>query len=480
MNLLEEWKADHSFDRAYVTALRYIDFSRVAETLVETVVCYLNAALWLHRALSLARKEPQQEQSTQYALKECILSICRDTCSIAAEHFHPGMQAFVFWRAACLINCSVSTGRLGDETDLRQFEVAVRNWLYAMRLCPVGVPSNILVCEASVLYCLLGKVHVAYVDALASMEGSQSQSSVPLVVVEHARFETFARGLHCLRSERDDCSQESLRLSALEAMLAHHGLTRRSAQELQHAVYACWTADGWRAPVLNREGEIPNPSVRIQALLEKLRTRWLTTDPVPQLHRRWQRLGPGRDRQVSRLLLKLKKRRQRALQNGQGHEQDETSQGQAEDELQKAFEEQRFSKEREPLLEVEEELRGLLEQQSRLHPPTTPLPVGKRLHGVRFHSSGRVEFMIEERCLGVWRKGFYIRDFVLSPRRQDAPGGLPADLFSTVFKELGCVDDVDNFCVNYATYIATFFTVESMALTVADRCEFGTPPEMYI
>lgn len=349
--VLEEWKADRSFHQAYLTALRYIDFSRVAETTVETVVCFQNAALWLHCALGLASKE-RLEESAQYAIKECILLICRDTCSIAAKHFHPGMQAFVFWQAVSLLNCNMSAGKLGDESDLRQFEGAMKNWLYAVRLCPVGVPSHILVCEASLLDCSLGKLHVAYIDCLASTEASQAQSSVPPIVLEHARFETYATGVSCFQSDKGESNAESLRLKALDAALANHGLTRESAQQLQHATYARRNDHGWRTPGESKDGQVEADAtmLRIHELLDKLKTRRLTTDPVPQLARRLGRLGrsePGMNRQIVRLLQKVKKRRkQLSLQNGlngQTHEE-------IVDELEQAFEEQHRATGLEPRL----------------------------------------------------------------------------------------------------------------------------------
>lgn len=340
-------------------------------------MCFQNAALWLHCALGLASKE-RLEESAQYAIKECILLICRDTCSIAAKHFHPGMQAFVFWQAVSLLNCNMSAGKLGDESDLRQFEGAMKNWLYSVRLCPVGVPSHILVCEASLLDCSLGKLHVAYIDCLASTEASQAQSSVPPIVLEHARFETYATGFSCFQSDKGESNAESLRHKALDAALANHGLTRQSAQQLQHATYARRNDHGWRTPGESKDGQVEADAtmLRIHELLDKLKTRRLTTDPVPQLARRLGRLGrsePGMNRQIVRLLQKVKKRRkQLSLQNGlnsQTHEE-------IVDELEQAFEEQHRATGLEPLPEIETELRHLLHKQSQLHAPKIPLPMG--------------------------------------------------------------------------------------------------------
>lgn len=391
--MIKNWESNQTFDQAYLTALKYLDLSRLAETTSETVVSYLNAALWLHHALSLSLDS--DEPWPRYKIKEGILKICRDMSGVAKEASHPGMQAFVSWQAVCLVHSSIHKTQLVDEEDLPLFEKIVRNWLYSIRLCPVGVPLNIFVCEASMVDCLLSKVHVAYIDSLAAMDDSQVQPAVPLVTLEHARFESFIQGLNHSRSRRDACDQESTRLKALEAAMRHAGIHRTFVQQAQHAEYAGRNDDGWRpySPAPKAQPQDVEIMKKVHELLQKLKSRRLTTDPPPDLARRLSRATDTQRRSVvGKLLRRLDSERLNCLQNGESS----TKSQELVDDLCRTFQQQFLAAESAPLPEAERELRDLLCQLSKLHPPRSVVPIGRRLHGVTFHYDGHVDFMIEE------------------------------------------------------------------------------------
>ena len=398
--MLTDWRKEPTQEKARLTAFRYLDFTRLCEHSAEHIACFLNSALWLGQALALAAGEQVEKQ---YAIKEGVLFLCRHVCRLAKEHLHPGMQAFVFRSVSLLGNWVVCQGELADEADLPFLKRSVQNWLYAVRLCPFGVPPSILVSDAILLHIVLGQFHVAYVDGLAAMDACHPQSCVPPPVVEQARFETFAMGLDCLRHEQDALKQETARLRAVDAVLAYGGWTRASVRELLRFDYAQRGEDGWR--VNAEQPKLPATETgtvqRVKEIISLLKTRRLTTDPPPNLNRRLMR---GTQHQVAKLLHRLRRKvsNKRYLRNTEEEGQDDD---QLVRDLERAFEEEHCptgatgsAAHRSPLPELEKELSSLLQRLSAVQRPVRP--VGRSLRGVTFHGDGRMDLMIEARAVG--------------------------------------------------------------------------------
>ncbi|CAJ1327937.1 unnamed protein product [Effrenium voratum] len=243
---------------------------------------------------------------------------------------------------------------------------------------------------ALLLNCLLAKVQAAYLDCLAEAD-PQTLGAVPLMVVEHWRFDTASDGV------------AEARLRALDAALAHRGWGHGAVQELQRAEYAKRSSDGWRASPGPRSGQPAEKQARLLELVGKLHGRRLMTEGAPDLNRR---LHAATEAQVISCLRKLSLEDRRNLINADCQSAETTAKR-----LEQVF--ALLHEKANPLPEVEREVRAILTNLAQVHAPRFRALKGCCLRGLRLGAHGSVDFFVQE-----------------------VPFGVPSELFAQLLREV--------------------------------------------
>eukprot|EP00441_Pelagodinium_beii_P011289 CAMPEP_0197696034 /NCGR_PEP_ID=MMETSP1338-20131121/116043_1 /TAXON_ID=43686 ORGANISM="Pelagodinium beii, Strain RCC1491" /NCGR_SAMPLE_ID=MMETSP1338 /ASSEMBLY_ACC=CAM_ASM_000754 /LENGTH=214 /DNA_ID=CAMNT_0043279087 /DNA_START=12 /DNA_END=653 /DNA_ORIENTATION=- len=184
--------------------LSYIDLTAACDLPLQVAMCFLNAALWMWRALQLLGDNcggdawldtyifeeiwsapPEAKRlAMQFSLKRAVLELVEYAANMADHGLMPGARLSV-QRTGYLLLRKV-TARFGTEEDAKKVMQQLSRLMAAARLNPVWAPPVLPVSDAVFVDILSGRLHSAFLEKLH--QAAEPASVLPSAVPDYTLF----------------------------------------------------------------------------------------------------------------------------------------------------------------------------------------------------------------------------------------------------------------------------------------------------
>ena len=155
-------------------ALAYLDLIPACSHSTEVAICFLTASAWFLKELQCKSAEYQKKASKQrnlYALKNAVFWCLDQAIAIAHLSLHPGMKLYV---SRFCIGVALRVSQLASTVVTEKEGKEIVQWVdifaYNCRQCPFWQAPTVMVCEATLLNLISGRLHSTFVAGMLRLE----------------------------------------------------------------------------------------------------------------------------------------------------------------------------------------------------------------------------------------------------------------------------------------------------------------------
>ena len=219
-------------------AMAYIDLVPACEHSSQVATCFINAALWLLKHLSVVLQNPKERMQNLYVLRKSIIWCSQVAVEIATMSLHPAMQTYIFRLAIALVlQCTKLIPQLATKDESQCLIWWLHKLVYNIRFCPFWDTPTVMVSEALLLHIFSGRLHSEYTVALQDTQGD----GCPIQFHE-LRYHLYENDLKKLQVlDEDDKPKEK----AMSALLKRVGLSLDDVSNLLYSPQSPRSKDGW-------------------------------------------------------------------------------------------------------------------------------------------------------------------------------------------------------------------------------------------
>ena len=218
-------------------AENYLDLIEKCHSQDEIAVCFLNAALWLLKALKEKCTETPLA-SELYSLKMAVFHYITQAFIVAVSCLQTGMQFYVARVAlAATLLASKYAGEQATPSDARRVAQFLYGFLHAARFCPFWKAPLISASEANILTKMLDKQHSTFVSKLKFLP--KEFCHLQQYEVHYKLYENHLTGL-----QKQD-TPDNVKHQAMQELLQKNGLNWDNISSLMKTSLCKRSPEGW-------------------------------------------------------------------------------------------------------------------------------------------------------------------------------------------------------------------------------------------